>query len=37
MYHHKIEYLIILKENKINNISINKIKTRRYMISLSKS
>jgi len=38
MYHHKTEYLIIIiiiKENKINDISINKIKTRRYMISLS--
>jgi len=35
MYHYKTKYIIIIKENKINDISINKIKTRRYMISLS--
>jgi len=35
MYHHKIEYLIIIKENKINDISINRIKTKIYMIYLS--
>jgi len=32
----KIEYLIIIKENKIYDISININKNRRYIISLSK-
>jgi len=39
MNYHKIEYLeymIMIKENKLYNISINQIKTKRYIISLSK-